>query len=182
MSGSWRWWLVIPAVALAFLVAACGDDDEGPSDAGPADEGVAAEEPAEEPEDGVVEEEPSEDGIEIEAGGEAFDDVPLPGGASVISSGEWSGTIPGMVTGMESALEDFTTLEYLELETDDSPEDVINFYRDELSDWEELFVFSGGADEEEGGVGVWMRDDVAVWVTTGSADGATEVIVIRASR
>jgi hypothetical protein len=179
MSGSWRWWLVVPAVAAAFLVFACGGGNEEASEAGPADEGVATEQPAEEP---TMAEEPSDGGMEIEPGGEAFADVPLPGGASVVSSGQWSGSIPGVVPGVGTELEDFSTLEYREIQTDNSPEDVIAFYSDALSDWDEVFVFSGGGEDEEGGVGVWTHDDVAVWVSASASDGTTDAIIIRGSR
>jgi hypothetical protein len=182
MSGSWRWWLVVPVVAAAFLVFACGGGDEEPSDTGPADGGAATEQMDGESEDAAMDEEPSDGGMEMEAGGEAFSDVPLPEGASVVSSGEWSGSIPGAVPGMGAELEDYTSLEFRQIETDASPEDVINFYSDQLSDWDELFVFSGGAEGDEGGVGVWTHDDVAVWISAATSDGTTDAVIIRGSR
>jgi len=179
MAVSWRWLLVIPVVLAGMLLAACGDDGDEPSAPGPADEGVATVEPAE---DGIVDEEPTdEDGAEVEAGGDVFDDVPAPAGAREMESGEWSGSIPGLVPGIGAEPGDFTTIEFQQLEVDDSPSDVIEFYKDNLEGWNEEFVFSGGADGDEGGIGVWTRDDgrVAVWITAGRSDGVTEVVIIR---
>ena len=180
MSISWRWWVVVPAVLAGALLAACGGDDGEPSDTGPTDEGVATVQPAE---DGTVEETPEEGDGGVEAGGDAFEDVPVPSGANETASGTWSGSIPGLVPGEGTDPGDFTNLEYKQFEVDDSPDEIINFYRGELSGWEEGFVFSGGEEGSEGGVGVWTRDDgrVAIWISASRSDGATDLVVIRGS-
>jgi hypothetical protein len=180
MTVSWRWLLVIPVVMVGMLLAACGGDGEEPSPSGPADEGVATLEPAE---DGVVEEEPTAEGGGAEVSGAAFEDVPVPSGANETGSGKWSGSIPGLVPGVGAEPGDFTSVEYKQFEVDGSPSDVISFYRDNMGGWNEEFAYTGGETGDEGGIGIWTRDDgrVAVWITAGSSDGATEVIIVRGS-
>lgn len=179
MSISWRWWLVVPAVLAGMLLAACGDDNGEPSDTGPSDEAAETAEPAE---DGMVdEEEPADEDGGVEAGGDAFEDVPVPSGANETASGQWSGSIPGLVPGQGTDPEQFTSLEFKEYEVDDSPSEIIDFYRGELSGWDEGFVFSGGEAGDEGGVGVWTRDDgrVAIWISANASDGGSDLVVIR---
>lgn len=191
MAVSWRWWVVVPVILGGMLLAACGGDgdDEEASDTGPSEDGVVATEQADE---GMMDEEPSDDdmmdeesmddgdGGDMGAGGDAFEDVPVPSGADEVSSGEWSGSIPGAVPGIGADPETFTSVEFKEYEVDASPSDVINFYRDNLSGWNEEMALSTGSGDEEGGFGVWTRDDgqKALWITAGTSDGATDLIVL----
>lgn len=104
----------------------------------------------------------------------------MPAGADETGSGSWSGTIPFVVPGDEVDPEAFTSIEFKEYEVAASPENVIDFYSDELDGWDEVFVFSGGADGDEGGFGVWTRDNgqAALWIGANAVDGQTELVVI----
>lgn len=184
MASSWRWWLVIAALLGAMMLAACGGDDEGTNGNGPTDEGVATTQPA----DGAVENgDGEEDGNGgdggVEAGGDAFDNVPVPSGARETGSGQWSGSVPGIVPGQGAEPGDYSSIQYKEYEVDGSPGDIIDFFQNELDGWDEAFVFSGGEEGDEGGVGVWTRDDgaEAVWVTASSSDGGSDLVIIHGS-
>lgn len=166
-----RWLLVVLFVVFsAGLAWACGGEEEEEAGA-PAATSPAGETP-----------EAREDG-DVDAGGEAFDDVRVPAGADETGSGEWSGTIPGLVPGQGADPGDYTSIEFKEYEVDDSPSDIVEFFRKELKDWDEGFVFSGGEEGDEGGVGIWTRDDdqVAVWILVSSSNGGSDLVVIRGS-
>ncbi len=184
MASSWRWWLVIAALLGAMMLAACGGDDEGTNGNGPTDEGVATTQPA----DGAVEDGNGEEDGDggnggVDAGGDAFDDVPVPGGADETGSGQWSGSIPGLIPGQGPDVGEYESIEFKEYEVDDSPSDVIDFYQDEMGGWEEIMVISGGADDEEGGFGMWMRNDGDEFISVGvsASDGGTDLVIIRGS-
>ena len=111
-------------------------------------------------------------------GGNTLDDVPLPSGAIETASGSFSSAeIPFFVSEPDFDAEDYTNIDFTQYEVDASPEAVIDFYQDELGDWKEVFVFSGGAVTA---IGVWTRDDGqrAVWINATTVDGVTELIVI----
>jgi hypothetical protein len=182
MLNSARIWLVAAALLAGLLMAACGGGDNGDNGngeepaatatAGDMDNGGGAEATVPASDEGNG----GSDG-----GGEAFADVPVPSGADETGSGSFSSSdIPFFVPGDEVDPEAYTSIDYKEYDSSDSPEDIIAFYKDELSDWDEVFVFSGGDAGDEGGFGVWTRDDgrEAVWVGASISDGTTDLILI----
>lgn len=179
-----RGFAVLLAVALLFalLAAACdGDGDEGETpQAG--DTPAAAETPPanggdETPEVGET---PEADGDEdVEAGGEAFEDIPLPDGADEVESVTISGsTLPFFVpaeAGVDA--ESFGELTMKEYEVDASPADVMEFYQDSRGDWDEAFSVA----TDEGGLLIWTKGDGdrAVWISAGEgSDAGTTALVI----
>jgi len=184
MVNSMRIWLVVAALLAALLMAACGggDGDNGDADGDePTATVPAGDEDTDEGDATATEEVEGDEGGDGNGGGEAFGDIPIPSGADETGSGSFtSSDIPFFVPGDEVDPEAFSNIEYREYETDASPEEVMDFYRDELGDWDEVFVFSGGDAEDEGGFGVWTRDGgrAVVWIGVSTLDGATDLIVI----
>ena len=194
MTSSFRIWLVMAALAAGLLVAACGgDDDKGDDGDG---NGAAATVPADDEGDGATATddgggedgggdataEPDGEGDGgVSSGGDAFEGVPVPEGADEQSSGTLSGSeIPFLDPSGEMDPEAYGTIELKVYSVDSSPADVLDFYRDELSDWEEVFVFGGGTGDEEGGFGIWTRDDgaQAMWVATSASAGGTDLTLM----
>jgi hypothetical protein len=176
MASSFRLGLVIVALLAGSLAFACGGGGNGDDD----DDGEQPTATAEVEDQDADEDEDAGEDDGGDAGAEAFGDIPIPAGASETSSGSWSGSIPFAVPNADVDPEAFTAIEFKQYDVDDSPEDVIAFFQDELDGWDEVFVFSGGAAGEEGGFGVWTRDDgrAAVWVAASIVDDATELLVI----
>ncbi len=189
MVTSTRAWLVIIALFAGLLVVACGGDDNGDKNGNGEEPAATATVGDEDTGDGNGMEEATatEEGDTADengngdGGGASLGDIPVPSGADETGSGSFSSSdIPFFVPGDEVDPEAFTSIEYKEYDVDDSPEAVIDFYRDELSDWDEVWVFSGGDGEDSGGFGVWTTDGgrTAVWVGTSALDGGTDLIVI----
>jgi hypothetical protein len=170
----WIHALIAVALAAGAAFVACGDDEEDKDAAAPTATTEAAAPADEGTEEAVVDE---------EDGGEAVSigDVPVYPGANKVQSGEWSGgeaAIPMM--GAPVAAEEFGTIEYAMYETDDSADDVFDFYKDEMGDWEELWTFSGGAEGEGAmAMGIWTKDEgeSAAWVVIAEEDGGTSLMI-----
>lgn len=172
--------LVVVAVALFTIVAACGDDGEDGSTSTP--------QASETPSDGRTPEATAtpqgSDGNGDGAADEAFGDVPVPSGASETESGNFNGSIPGFVPGAGGLdQEGFSSLQFKSYELDDSPADILDFYRERMDDWDEAFTFGGGVDGEEGSLGLWTREDgdIALWVVASRDNGTTELVVVLGS-
>lgn len=184
MSSLLRLWLVVVALLAGALLAACdgngdnGDDGDQPTATMPVEDGEADE-------DQPTATMPAEDGEAdqdggVAAGGDAFEDVPLPAGAKETQTLTMSGSelpflIPPGADVDAEALGDVTMIVY---EVEGSPGDVIAFYKDHRDGWEEVF----GASTDEAGVLIWTRDggDRAVWIVTseGSEAGTTELSLV----
>ncbi len=182
MIGSLRLWIVVWALLASALLVACN----GGSDNGGDDNGITEQPEATAPiddEDADADDEGDADDDEAVDSVDGFDDVPVPSGADEIGSGSFSGNLPFGIPGGDVDPEAFTTLEFKEYEVDQSPEEVIDFYRDEMDGWDETFVFSGGSDGDEAGVGVWVRDEgqTAIFVSAARDNGTTVLTVIRGS-
>jgi len=111
-------------------------------------------------------------------------DVPIYPGAKKITSGEFSGSdaaIPGIGSGVDAA--DYQNVEYAMYETDDSPEDVYDWYKDNMDGWDETGSFSGGSGEDFGAYAYWTKDDgkTAAWISVSQSDGTTSLGVWVAS-
>ncbi len=178
MASSWRWLLAVVVLLVGAVAFACdGGDDNGDENGDQPTEEATVEDG-----DDATEEPTPEDGDDADGGGdsdEVFEDVPIPDGAELTDSGSWSGTIPFAV-GADVDVETFTTVEFRVYEVDGSASDIIEFYRDNMGGWDEVMVFSGGLTDEEGGFGVWTRDDgnTAAWIAAAETDGVTELTVI----
>ncbi len=179
MMGSLRLWIVVWALLASALLVACGGGGNGGDDNGTTDQPEATA-PID---DEDADDEGDADDDESVDSGDGFGDVPVPAGADETGSGSFSGNLPFMIPGGDVDPDAFTTLEFKEYEVDQSPEEVIDFYRDEMDGWDEVFVFSGGSDGDESGVGVWVRDEgqTAVFVSAARDDGTTVLTVIRGS-
>ena len=172
-----RFVLILTAlIAAAFLVlaVACGgDEDEEAPTASPT---VAAEET---PELAPGEETP--EGPGPGDGGE-LPSIPAYPGAEEVFSGTFTGAgaFPIPMVGDEGpAPEEYGTVQYTFYETSDSPEKVIDFYKDEFKDWKEEFTFSLEQFGEKGEVAVWSKDDgnIAAWMAAFEEEGTTSVAV-----
>ena len=167
MAIGWLRWLAIPFLVLGLALAACGGGDEEEKEGQPTPTATVEEE-------ATLQE-------EVEAGpGEAFADVPVPGDADETASGSWSGSLPFAVPSEDIDPEQYSTIEYKEYKVDASPQEVMNFYRDKMDGWDEVFFFTGGEAGEEGGVGAWTRDGgrTAVWVAANQADGESDLFIM----
>lgn len=163
-----RFVLIVAAlIAAAFLVlaVACGDEEE--EEAPAATPTVAAEETPEETPTGEVGELPS---------------IPTYPGAEEIETVTWTGTgaFPIPLTGGEGpAPEEYGTVQFTVYETSDSPEKVIDFYKEEFKGWKLEWTLSLEPFGQEGEVAVWSRDDgnIAAWLGAVEEEGTTSVIV-----
>jgi hypothetical protein len=177
--------IVMALVAGAAFVACGGGDDEDKDgkttpvaqetkEANGGEEETPAVEPTEEEEDGGG-----------GNGGGSLADVPIYPGAKKVSSGEWSGSeamIPA-IGGNENP-EDFGTIKYGMYETDDSPGDVFDWYKDKMSGWNEEWVFSSSGEDGAGSVGIWSKDDgkTAAWIVVGEDGGTTSLTIMTGSQ
>jgi hypothetical protein len=171
-----RFVLILTAlIAAAFLVlaVACGGDEE---EEGPAagETPAAAETPAAGETPAAAETPTGEEG-ELPA-------IPTYPGAEEIETATWTGAgafpIP-MMGGEGPAPEEYGTVQFTVYETSDSPEKVIDFYKEEFKGWKEEWTFSMEQFGEKGGVVVWSRDDgnIAAWLGAVEEEGTTSVIV-----
>ena len=117
--------------------------------------------------------------------GGSLDNVPIYPGADEVMTGEWSGDealIPAIGDGENPA--DFEKVKYGIYETDDSPDDVFEWYKDKMSGWKEEWVFATSGEEGAGGIGVWSKDDgkTAAWIMVGEDSGKTSLTVMTGSQ
>jgi hypothetical protein len=113
-------------------------------------------------------------------GGGSLGDIPVYPGATKVTSGEWSGAdapIPAIGGGENPS--DYGTVKYGMYETDDSPDDVFNWYKDKMSGWKEEWIMSSSG-EGAGSIGVWSKDDgkTAGWVTVSEENGTTSLTIM----
>jgi len=172
-----RFVLILTAlIAAAFLVlaVACGgDEDEEAPTASPT---VAAEETPElAPGEETPEKPPTGEEGELPA-------IPTYPGAEEIETATWTGAelFPIPMMGDEGpAPEEYGTVQFTVYETSDSPEKVIDFYKEEFKGWKEEFTFSLEQFGEKGEVAVWSKDDgnIAAWMAAFEEEGTTSVVV-----
>ena len=117
-------------------------------------------------------------------GGGSLGDIPVYPGANKITSGEWSGSdapIPAIGGGENPS--DYGTVKYGMYETDDSPDEVFNWYKDKMSGWKEEWIMSSSG-EGAGSIGVWSKDDgkTAGWVTVSEDGGTTSLMIMTGSQ
>jgi hypothetical protein len=115
-----------------------------------------------------------------------FAGVPVYPGADETMKGEWSGAeamVPGVgLRGADPA--DFDTVKYGMYESDDSPEDVFLWYKDNMGDWNEDWVFARSGSIGGGGMSVWSKDDgkSAAWILVSEDSGKTSLTIMSASQ
>jgi hypothetical protein len=174
--------LIVTALAAGAAFVACGggDDKDKEEKATPVaqetKEGNGGEEtPAAE----ATEEDEGDGGSSGSVG-----DMPVYPGAKEVTSGEWSGSeapIPGIGGGANPS--DYGTVKYGMYETDDSPDDVFNWYKDKMSGWKEEWIMSSSG-EGAGSIGVWSKDDgkTSGWVTVSEEGGTTSLMIMTGSQ
>lgn len=178
MKNLWRLWLVVGVLALGAFVVACDDGGDG-GDAtateeatteATSDDGGGAD-ATDTPEDSSN---PTDD-----SGGSGSSDVPLPDGANEESSFTYSGSQLPFPVPSESGV-DASTYGEVTVKTytvDGTPEDIVNFYKDNQGDWEEVY----GVTTADGGLLLWTMEDgqQAAWIVTaaGSDEGTTSLTV-----
>jgi len=174
--------IIAVAVAAAFLVlaaVACGGAEEKQTPAATAT--PKAEETPAPAETATPEKEKTPSG----RAGELPDIAAYPG-AKETFSGTFTGEgLPLPVPG-ESPLEpqEYGKTAYTVFQTDDSVDDVYDFYKKEFKGWKEEWTWSTEAAGGKVRWGVWSKDDrsVAAWVLAGEEDGKTSVTVVRAAQ
>ena len=166
---------VIAAALLVLGVACGGDDEEGPA----AGETPAAAEETPEgppPSDGETPEGPPPGEV-----GE-LPDIPAYPGATESFTGTFTGGggFPIPIVG-DGGLdpEDYGAVQYTMYETSDSPEKVLDFYKEEFKGWKEEWKFSMEELGQKGEVVVWSKGDgdIAAWLAAFEDEGTTSVII-----
>jgi hypothetical protein len=112
--------------------------------------------------------------------GGSIGDVPVYPGAKKTTSGEWSGSdamIPAIGSDVEAG--NYAKVQYAMYETDDSANDVFDWYKDKMSGWDDAGSFSGGSEGSVGAFGVWTKDGgkQAAWVTVAEDSGTTSLSI-----
>jgi len=178
MKFSLRFVLILTALvaaAVLVLAVACGGDDEEEAPT------VAAEETPALPTGEETPEKPPT-GEEGELPG-----IPAYPGAEEVFSGTFTGAgafpIP-MVGDGGLEPEDYGAVQYTMYETSDSPEKVIDFYKEEFKGWKEEWTFSMEELGEEGEIVVWSKGDgdAAAWLSAFEDEGTTSVVVAMGAR
>lgn len=176
--------IVTALVAGAALVACGGGDDKDGKDTPVAQETKEGNGGEETPAAKAT----KEDGGDAENGdgdsGGSVGDMPVYPGAKEVTSGEWSGSeapIPGIGGGANPS--DYGTVKYGMYETDDSPDDVFNWYKDKMGGWKEEWIMSSSG-EGAGSIGVWSKDDgkTSGWVTVSEDAGTTSLMIMTGSQ
>ena len=157
------------AAALLVLAVACGEEEEeeAPTATPAAAETPEAGETPEKTPTGEVGEVPS---------------IPAYPGASEVFSGTFTGAgaFPIPLTGdIPIGPEEFASVQYTLYETSDSPEKVLDFYKNEFKGWKEEWTFSMEELGQEGEIAVWTKDEgnVAAWIAAFEEEGTTSVVV-----
>jgi hypothetical protein len=191
MKSLWRLLLVTAVVMFgAAFVVAC-DDDGG--DGGDEPTATTEEEATDEGDDDEATDTPEDEGDATEEDGDgdgggsgatSIDDLPEPDDAEETASGSWSGTVPFFDPSGSVDADAYGQLDYKEYDTGMSSEEVIDFYKDAFSDWDEVYVLTGGAAGEAGGFGIWTTNDsdTVAWIGTSEGSDTTTVTVIVGSK
>jgi hypothetical protein len=174
-----RFVLVLMAiVAATFLVlaVACGGDEEESPKASPTT--TAAKTPtATAPETPAAGETPEK--TPAGGAGETPSIAAYPGATEVVTGTfDTGGTFPfPMSADSPVNPEDYSNVQYTVYSTDDSSQNVLDFYKKELKDWKQEGSFALGAGVGE--VTMWSKDDGkdVVWLMVSGQEGATSVVV-----
>ena len=107
--------------------------------------------------------------------GGSIGDLPVYPGATKISSSEFSGSQAGGILGSGADASDFTKVQLVMYETSDGAEQVLDWYKDKMSDWDQAGTFSSGDESGAMGYAAWTKDDgtVAAWISVAEGDGTT---------
>ena len=185
--------LIVMALVAGAAFVACGGGDDKDKDGkdtpvaqetkegnGEEEEDTPAAEDKDKDEDKDQDKEDEED-EDNGGGGGSLGDVPIYPGAKEVSSGEWSGSdalVPGI--GSEVDPTAFEAVKYGMYETDDAPEEVFDWYKDEMSGWKEEWTFSNAGDEGAGSIGIWSKDDgkAAAWIVVAEEEGKTSLTIM----
>ena len=173
--------LIALMLALGAALVACGGGDK--SDKGQAQPTVEqqdnqdGQDQQEEPTAKATQEKQAtaKSGSSGDSGG-SIGDVPVYPGADEKTSGEWSGSeaaIPALGSGVDAA--SYTKVQYAMYETSDSASEVLDWYKDKMSDWKDEGSISGGSEGSAGGFASWTKDDgkEAAWISVGEDSGTT---------
>jgi hypothetical protein len=184
MKLSLRFVLLLTAIiAAAFLVlaAACG----GGGEKGPA----AGETPAAGQTPAAGETSTAGETPETTPAGQAGElpSIPTYPGATEVSSGTLTGAggfpIPALGdSGIDP--EEYGAVRYTTYQTSDSSGKVVDFYKDEFSDWKEEWSFNMEQAGQKGEMVVWSKGggDFAAWMAATEDEGTTSVVVAVGAR
>jgi hypothetical protein len=177
MRNLWRLWLVVGVLALGAFAVACDDDGDGGGDATATEEATT-----EDGDNGDADAtDTPEDGSDAtdDSGSSGSADVPLPDGAAEESSFTYSGSQLPFAVPSESGVDasTFGEVTVKSYTVDGTPEDIVNFYKDNQGDWEEAYALT----TSDGGLLLWTMEDgqQAAWIVTaaGSDEGTTSLTV-----
>lgn len=107
--------------------------------------------------------------------GGSIGDVPVYPDATKVSSSEFSGSQAGGILGSDADASDFTKVQLVMYTTSDSAQQVLDWYKDKMSDWDQAGTFSSGDESGAMGYAAWTKDDgtVAAWISVAEGDGTT---------
>jgi hypothetical protein len=182
--------VILLAIALLAVFAACSSSDKKEKTPETGDTPAAEQSPADGG-DGGDGETPTPDGGDdggdgggVGAGGDAFDDVPLPDGAEEVNEVTVSGQQFPFFVPTESGVdtEAFGEWTMKEYDVDASVGDVVDFYKDNRGSWDEAYAVTSS----DAGLIVWASDDGnrAAWVSfgEGGSAGTTALVIIYGER
>ena len=175
--------LIVTALVAGAAFVACGggdDKDKGEKPTAVVQEDEEDNGEEETPAAKATKEDEEDEEDEGDSGGSVAD-VPVYPGAEKISSGEWSGSdAPIMGIGGGEDPSSYGTVKYGMYETDDSPDEVFDWYKDKMKGWREDWVMSSSGEDGGGSIGVWSKDDgkTTAWVTVGEEGGTTSLTIM----
>jgi hypothetical protein len=107
-------------------------------------------------------------------------DVPVYPGATKITSGEFSGSsasIPAIGSDLNAA--DYTNVSYAIYQTGDSPQQVFDWYKSNMSGWKDEGSFSGSSEGSTGAFAAWSKDNgkAAAWIAVATSDNETSLSI-----
>ncbi len=182
MKRSWICLLIVLAIVASGALVACGGSSKA-SPTATAKQGQTASTPSTNatstPASTKATNTPASNGNSGSSGG-SLSDVPVYPGATKISGGQYSGSagsIPAIGSNLNAA--DYTNFAYAIYETDDSPQQVFDWYKNNMSGWTDEGSFSGGAGGNTAAFAAWSKDNgkVAAWMTVGSSDSKTSLSI-----
>ena len=106
-----------------------------------------------------------------------FADVPIYPGATEVTSGQWSGSDAGIIPSGDLDPSKYQNMQYAMYESNDSPDDVYNWYKDNMDGWDLKESFAGGSGGDYGAYALWSKDNDATvaWLTVGTSGDVTNL-------
>jgi hypothetical protein len=175
--------MVLAVLSLGGLFAvACEEDDDGDSSPTATESDRETPSGGETPSDGETPDdgaEPTEADDGDGASG-SLDDIPVPEGATEDGSGTYTADqIPFVDPGGTIDPGALANIQWRTYDVSQNSDAVLDFYQNELTDWDEIYVLSTGPAK----FGIWSRsdNDEVLWVGTTDVGQGTELILIHGS-